>query len=175
MKIALLGAESSGKTQLALDLAAHCRAAGRTAHVVAEYLREWCDRKGRTPRPDEQEAIAREQARRVDAAPACDVLIADTTPLMVAIYSALLFDDRSLYGFAGAHQSSYDLTLVMGLDLPWVADGHQRDGPHVREPVDALLRQALYGSATVYGVVYGWQDERLTHALSAIDFVALRY
>jgi nicotinamide riboside kinase len=89
----------------------------------------------RTGRP-----LPQEQARRVLTALDADVVIADTTPLMTAVYSHLLFDDESLYDFALAHQRIYDATLVTGLDLPWVADGLQRDGPKVREPVDALLR-----------------------------------
>jgi hypothetical protein len=30
--------------------------------------------------------------------------VADTTPLMIAIYSDMLFDDKSLYDFALQHQ-----------------------------------------------------------------------
>ena len=169
MKVALLGAESTGKTQLARHLTAHFIAQGATATLITEVLREWCDREGRTPRREEQDGIAREQARRADEAPAVDWLIADTTPLMIAIYSDLLFGDRSLYDFALVHQRSYDITLVTGLDLPWVADGHQRDGPQVREPVDALLRAALAGGGIAYHVIYGHGAERLRHALLAIN------
>ena len=62
----------------------------------------------------------------------------------------------------------YDATLVTGLDLPWVADGLQRDGPHVREPVDALVRDALAKAAVPYRVVYGSGEERLANALVAL-------
>lgn len=177
MKIAILGAESTGKTELTLQLAAHFKAVGQTdgqagvpsVHLVPEFLREWCNTQARTPRPDEQFGIATEQARRVDASPPHDWLIADTTPLMIAIYSDMLFDDPSLYDMALAHQRSYDLTLVTGLDLPWVADGLQRDGPHMREPVDALIRAALARGKINYQVVYGTGDLRLANALKCIE------
>lgn len=173
MKIALLGAESTGKTQLASDLAAHLRGQGVQVALVAEVLREWCQREGRTPRPEEQMAIAQEQERRVDAAAAgAEIVIADTTALMVAIYSAMLFEDGSLYQFALERQRGYDLTLVTGLDLPWVADGLQRDGPHVREPVDALVRAALARASVGYQVIYGSGNARLVHALDALHSVA---
>jgi nicotinamide riboside kinase len=114
--------------------------------------------------------IAQEQERLVDAAAATsDIVISDTTSLMVAIYSAMLFDDGTLYQFALSRQRSYDLTLVTGLDLPWVADGLQRDGPHVREPVDALIRGALEKAGVPYRVVYGSGPERLNNALAALD------
>ena len=172
MKIALLGAESTGKTELAQALAAHFRAQGQAAVAVPEVLREWCAREGRTPRPEEQLPIAQEQERRVDEAAAEGrIVIADTTALMVAIYSAMLFEDGTLYRFALERQRGYDHTLLTGLDLPWVADGLQRDGPHVREPVDAMLRDALARAAVPYRVVYGSGPERLASALAAVDAV----
>ena len=173
MKIALLGAESTGKTRLAAELAGHLRAQGKSVAVAPEFLREWCEREGRTPRPEEQMAIAQEQERRVDAAAqTSQVVIADTTALMVAIYSAMLFDDSALYEFALERQRGYDLNLVTGLDLPWVADGLQRDGAHVREPVDMLVRKALASAGVDFRVVYGSGAERLANALAAIDSLA---
>ena len=169
VKIALLGAESTGKTRLADELATHLRSQGRSVAVVPEVLREWCAREQRTPRPEEQLSIAQEQERRVDAAAAnAQVVIADTTALMVAIYSAMLFEDGTLYQFALARQRSYSLTLVTGLDLPWIADGLQREGPHVREPVDAMIREALGRAQVPYRMVYGSGEERLLNALAAI-------
>ena len=168
-KVALLGAESTGKTQLSQDLAHHLLAQGLRVIVVAEYLREWCVRENRTPRPEEQLPIAQEQERRVDAAAAdADVVIADTTSVMVAIYSAMLFEDGTLYQFALQRLRSYDAVLLTGLDVPWVADGLQRDGPHVREPVDALVRGALERAAVPYQVVYGLGPVRLASALAAL-------
>lgn len=169
MKIALLGAESTGKTVLSQALAAALRERGHRVAVVGEVLREWCERAGRTPRPEEQLPIAREQELRVDAAAAgADIVIADTTSVMVAIYSAMLFEDGTLYRFALERQRGYDLTLVTGLDLPWVADGLQRDGPHVRGPVDALVREALARAGVAYRVVYGTGEERTRNALAPV-------
>jgi nicotinamide riboside kinase len=169
-KIALLGAESTGKTHLSHEIAEHFRARGFTVEVVTEVLREWCAREGRTPRPHEQLPIAQEQERRVDAAARhADVVIADTTSVMVAIYSAMLFKDGSLYQFAVERQRGYDVTLVTGLDIPWVADGLQRDGPHVREPVDSQVRLALADAGVPFRVVYGSGAQRLANALAAID------
>lgn len=171
-RIALLGAESTGKTQLALAIGEALRQQGRTVAVVSELLRDWCDREGRTPRADEQAAIAHAQACRVMALDGLEFVIADTTPLMTAIYSHLLFGDESLYDFALAHQRIYDATLVTGLDLPWRADGLQRDGPHVREPVDTMLRAALTRSGMTWQVIYGNADARLENALNAIFSIA---
>jgi nicotinamide riboside kinase len=170
MKIALLGAESTGKTQLAGELAAQLRRRGRQVAVVDEVLREWCVRAGRAPEPAEQLPIALEQEQRVDRAVAGNaVVLADTTALMVAIYSGMLFPDGELYRFALERQRSYDLTLLTGLDLPWVADGLQRTAPQGRAAVDALLRKSLGDAGVAYRVVYGLGAQRLANALAAVD------
>ena len=171
-RIALLGAESTGKTALAQGLQAHFQARGIPTALVPEYLRTWCGAAGRTPRPEEQQGIAQKHARQLSAPTDVRLLVADTTPLMVAVYSDYLFGDRSLYPFALEHQRSYHLTLLTGLDLPWVADGLQRDGAHVREPVDALVRAALDGAGIPYRIVYGSGTARLENALFAINSAA---
>ena len=172
LRIAIVGAESTGKSVLAQALAdALAREFGLRCAVVDEYLREWCDQHGRTPRDDEQMGIALEHARRIDSAaarPGLDVLRCDTTPLMVAIYSDLLFDDRSLEPVARACQQRMDITLLTALDLPWVADGLQRDGPHVREPVDARVRARLNSWRTDWALVAGTGSERTDRAVDAL-------
>lgn len=168
MKIAILGAESTGKSQLAAALGAHLESSGMLVHRVDEHLREWCDEHQRTPRQDEQLLIAKTQIARVLTAPAHAVVITDTTPLMTAVYSQMLFNDHSLDAMALEHQSMFDVTLLTGLDLPWVSDGLQRDGPHVREPVDAAVRRMLNQAGVPYQVVYGAGAQRLENALYGI-------
>lgn len=167
--VALLGAESTGKTTLANELGAALAARGERVAVVGEYLREFCDREGRTPLMAEQRAIAAEQTRRIaQAAAQHDLVIADTTALMIAVYSDHVFDDLALYDEALAAHARADLTLLTALDLPWQADGLQRDGPHVREPVDAKVRAALARAALGCAVVFGEGETRLANALAAI-------
>jgi len=170
--IAVLGAESTGKTELARAIAARLARRGVAVRLVPEYLREWCDLEQRTPRADEQAAIAVEQTRRIAAAAARGVAIADTTAVMTAVYSDLLFSDTSLYADALAAQRGYAVTLLTALDLPWVADGLQRDGPQVREPVDAAVRATLQRAAVPYAVVHGNGPQRLASAWNAITRTA---
>lgn len=168
--IALLGAESTGKTTLAARLAEALRTPQQRVAVVAEYLREFCDRQGRTPRREEQAGIAAEQTRRIDAAAEShDIVVADTTALMIAVYSHHVFDDTSLYPAALRDHARADLTLLTATDLPWQPDGLQRDGPHVREPVEHKVRTALEGAGLAYGVVFGTGPARLVNALAAAE------
>lgn len=168
--IVLLGAESTGKSTLAAALGTALGARGRRVAVVAEALREFCDREGRTPRRDEQAAIAAAQSRRIDEAAArAEIVVADTSALMIAVYSDLVFGDASLYAAAEAVQHRYDLTLLAAPDLPWQADGFIRDGAHVRGPVDARIRAALARTGVAFAEVSGTGEARLACALAAID------
>lgn len=170
MKIAIVGAESTGKSVLAVALAdALAEATGLRVAAVPEWLRLWCEREGRTPRPHEQAGIAEETHARIDAAAAAhDIVVCDTTALMTTVYSDLLFADRSLDALAIAHQRTMDLTLLTALDLPWVADGHQRDGPHVRGPVDDRVRALLIRHGLPWALVAGAGPARLQCALDAV-------
>lgn len=170
--IVLLGAESTGKTTLARDIGAALRVRGESVAVVDEALREFCEQQQRTPRRDEQAGIAAEQSRRIAAAAAAaggSVVVADTSALMIAVYSDFVFADRSLYASAETAQRRYALTLVTALDLPWRADGLQRDGAHVRAPVDALVRASLQRAGVAFRTVAGSGGDRLANALAAVD------
>ncbi len=169
--IAIVGAESTGKTWLAREAATRLAlATGLRCTWVPEVLREWCDQQGRTPQRHEQAGIAAEQARRIEAAATThELVLCDTTPLMTSVYSEHVFGDRSLHAMALAWQRRHcALSLLTALDLPWVADGLQRDGPQVREPVDALIRGLLIGEALPWSSVAGQGERRLDAAVDAI-------
>jgi nicotinamide riboside kinase len=169
--IAIVGAESTGKSTLAAALATRIGdQTGLRCTCVGEFLREWCERERRTPRADEQQGIAGEQQRRIaEAAASHEVVVADTVPLMIAVYSRLLFADASLIPMAIAAQRGVAHTLLTALDLPWVADGHQRDGEHVRVPVDGAVRALLAAHGLGWSVVSGQGDERLERAFDAVS------
>jgi hypothetical protein len=95
--IAIVGAESTGKTTLAAGLADRLSSLGMARVAwVAETLRDWCAAHGRTPRRDEQAGILQAQSERIAAAAANhEVVVCDTTALMTAVYSRLVFGDRS--------------------------------------------------------------------------------
>jgi nicotinamide riboside kinase len=170
LRIAIVGAESTGKTTLAAALAPRlAQDTGLRVAWVPELLREWCDHVGRTPHAHEQAALVRGQHERIEAAAAAhDVVVCDTTALMTAVYSRTIFADRSLEARAISLHRPMALTLLTALDLPWVADGILRDGPQVREPVDALVRELLIGSGLPWALVAGRGAARLEAAVDAV-------
>lgn len=170
--VALIGGESTGKTTLSNALAERLRTRhGLRCRRVGEHLRHWCQAADRAPLAHEQAALAARQAELIAeaaSAPDVDLVIADTSALVVAAYSELYFDDRSLWPEALAWQRGYGLSLLMGLDVPWVPDGLFRDSPGVRARTDHLLRQALQSAGLPFQTVYGQGEDRLQQALRPI-------
>lgn len=169
--IALVGGECSGKTTLAQALAAALQQQGWKVQVVDEALRDWVNRHGRTPQSHEQAPIALAQAAAIDTArlsPGTQLVLADTTPFMTAAYSELYWDDDSLWPWATGWQRGCSQTWLMGCDLPWQADGAQRDGPHWRARADDLLRQRLQAAGLAYRTFHGTTEQRLAQALRAL-------
>ncbi len=170
--VTLLGGESTGKSSLSRALHAHLNQnTALRAVCVPEHLRLWCEREGRAPRADEQAALADIQARRIAEAVREDVdlVIADTTALVIAAYSERYFGDTRLLAPAIGHQHGYHLHLLMGLDLPWVPDGLFRESPAVRDDIDAILRRELLAAGIAFQTVCGQGDRRLQGTLSALQ------
>ncbi|MNR79370.1 Trifunctional NAD biosynthesis/regulator protein NadR [compost metagenome] len=158
LRVALLGAESTGKSTLAAALASHYQTVW-----VSEYLREFVEVQQRTPQAHEQILIATTQIAREDAAAqhAQHFLFCDTTPLMTALYSQFYFGEVDAALQALALQHRYDFTIVAEPSNPWVADGLQRESDSVRQEVHRLLLRALDEARIPYLLVAGDTEERL--------------
>jgi len=165
-RIAILGAESTGKSTLAEALAA------RYGTVwVPEYLREFVDVQQRVPHEDDQPGIARTQlAREAALLPqARRFLFCDTAPLMTAVYSRIYWGrvPADLLALEAAHD--YALTVVAAPDLPWVPDGLQRESEAVRMRVHACLIEVLEGRGIPYVMVAGELGQRVAKVESLLS------
>lgn len=161
LRVAILGAASSGKSTLAQALASRYQTLW-----VPEYLREFVDVQGRVPRADDQFHIASTQRAREDAlaGEAHQYLFCDTTPLMTAIYSRHYFGevDAPLAALAACHRQDYALTLVTAADIPWVADGLQRECEAVSITINRMLLDELALRGIPYLLIAGDPGERLS-------------
>ena len=172
--VCVIGAESTGKTTLAQSLAQHFG-----GPWVPEYLREFCDARGRTPRRDEQSLILETQRVNELAAGAnagdsgAQYVFCDTAPLLTAVYSDFVFADRSLYPRARTLHARYALTLLLEPDIAWVADGLQRDGEQVRAPITQMIARELSDIGVRCATIAGHGDLRLAAAIAAIDGIDL--
>ena len=173
LRIAVLGAESSGKSTL-------CEVLARAHDTlwVPEYLREFVDTHGRVPVESDQFGIARTQQEREDAAAACAgsrarrLLFCDTTPLMTALYSRVYWGrvDAQLAALAARHD--YALTLVTAPDVPWVPDGLMRESEAVRARVYAMVVDELDARGIPFGLVQGNLAQRVRQVEAALKVIA---
>lgn len=166
-RVAILGTASSGKTTLAAALARRY-----STLWVPEYLREFVDTAGRVPAAADQIHIARTQRAHEEAAAprAHGFLFCDTTPLMTAVYSRHYFGgiDDQLAALADAHASDYDVTLVTASDIPWVADGLQREDEEVSITINRMLLEELAARGIAYLPVGGSVEQRVATVASAL-------
>ncbi|MES2018843.1 MAG: ATP-binding protein [Pseudomonadota bacterium] len=160
-RVAILGAESSGKSTLAAALAAQYGTLW-----VPEYLREFVETEGRVPVEEDQCGIARTQMAREDAAAAnaSRFLFCDTTPLMTALYSRWYWGrvDAQLALLERRHD--YACTIVTAPDSPWEADGLQRESEQVRQTIHEQVLQMLAERDIAYLLVTGSLQQRLLQA-----------
>lgn len=169
-RIAIVGAESSGKTTLAQALAQHYGTAW-----VPEYGRLYTEGKytgDRTWRSDEFTLIADGQMRLEDQlAESCNgLLICDTDVLATYLWHRryMGFDSPTLE--RAARKRHYDLYLLAGTEIPWVQDG-TRDGQDIRDGMQREFLQALKRHDRRYVEIEGPQATRLAAAITAIDGV----
>ena len=168
--ICLIGAECTGKTTLAQALAQRMGGV-----YVPEYLRRFTEQHGRTPERAEQLHILQEQVRQETAALATArrqrqaLVFCDTAPLLTAIYSDAVFADASLYPQAHGLHARYATTLLLEPDIPWVADGLQRDGVQLRATVHARIERALADWAWPHVRIGGALEQRLVAAADAVS------
>ena len=169
-RVAVLGAECTGKSQLCQALALSL-----PGLTFTEVLREWVAVEGRSPNAEEQfELFARQQESEeqavLDARRAgFEWVICDSAPLMTAVYSLFYFSDGRLIKEAVAHHRGYVHTLVCADDIAWVPDPGQRDGEAVRKGVQTQLIETLGQYCPQAVLVEGLDDARLNRALEALS------
>jgi NadR type nicotinamide-nucleotide adenylyltransferase len=185
-RVVVLGAESTGTTTLARDLATHYRRRGGAfadGPAVGEYGRTHTEHKLAAARAFDPAAtldglvwtvgdfvdVAVRQAADEDAA-------AGTSPILVCdndSWAATVWCERYLgrthpdvEAAAGARPHLYLLTDHVG--VPYEQDGW-RDGEHVREPMTALFVRRLMARGVPWALVAGHPAHRLRQAVRLCD------
>ncbi|MBK3393143.1 ATP-binding protein [Psychrobacter sp. M9-54-1] len=147
--VAILGAESTGKTTLCRDLAAHFG-----SPWVPEYMRTYLQAKWDNEQltctwddllPIAQGQIDLENKLAKQAAQLPDnnrYLFCDTSLFELMVYANWYYGDcpKALSQAALTHH--YDLILLTEVDIPWVADD-LRDSRHQREDISAYFASQL--------------------------------
>ena len=167
IRVVLTGSESTGKTTLAIRLAAHYG-----VEYVPEFVREYAERKAGPIGMDDHGPIARGQIALEDEylARSPRLLIQDTDLLSTVVYCDHYFGRCPPWIVDAARARRPDLYLLCEIDLPWVADGI-RDRGHMREDLQSLFRAAVQASGAPRVTIEGDDDERFRKAIAGIDRV----
>ncbi len=168
-RVALLGAESTGKTTLAQRLSSSFNTTW-----VPEFGRAYCEqqRDARELTLDDFDAIARGQIEDEEAAArsANRVLICDTDVRTTATWSDLIRGTRSAWLAREAAVREYSHVILMADDVPWVDDG-SRVLQNQRAQHTALLEAELRSSGQSFTRVGGGFDERFEQARAVVSRV----
>lgn len=166
-RICLHGPESTGKSAMAPRLARHF-----DGTFVPEFGRIYCENFGTDLTMADLVTIARTHDRKTQAAVATGLfpVIADTDPLMTAVWADMLFGRRDPW--FDQWQDTADAYLLFDIDLPWEEDGTRCFGtPEERRRFFDLSRAELERRGVRWAMVRGTGSQRYLSALDAIAWL----
>lgn len=172
LTVVITGSECTGKTTLAARLSERFG-----APWSREFVREYVDRKQAPLDSSDVEPIAagqlagEQQAERQAVAQGSALTIRDTDLHSTAVYSRHYYGSCPPWIANAARERTADLYLLLAPDVPWVADGLQRDRPDERARVEIhrLFRDALEAAGARVVEIGGSWAEREAAAVSVVE------
>lgn len=164
-KVCVFGPESTGKSTLAKQLAAHFNSV-----YVPEYAKTYIESTGKDIDSDDMVAIARGQCALEDATArdANRVLFCDSDLVTSIIWSGRLVGKIPDWLRNEADNRHYDLYLLTHYDVPWVDDVHRyipKESPAFFDRCVLELESRHRNFVQIKG---GW-DERFKLAVAAVE------
>ncbi|MCX6246924.1 MAG: ATP-binding protein [Bacteroidetes bacterium] len=165
LKIAITGPESTGKSQLAEELAMHYHTV-----FVPEFARAYIDALDRPYNRKDISIIAEGQLREEHRLfrVATRMLFCDTELMVTKIWSEVKYGKCDPWILQQIEGNKYDLFLLCNIDLPWENDP-QREHPHMREKLFSLYFDELTERGFPFRVVSGTGEERLKNAIGHLE------
>lgn len=162
-KVAIVGPESTGKSELTQQLATHYQ-----TDWVPEYAREYLDQLTRPYQEHDLLEIAKGQLRLEDEKREADPLFCDTNLIVIKIWSDHKYGRTHPEILQSLQERTYDFYLLTDIDLPWQEDA-QREHPNLRAYFFGVYKQYLEDHQLPYGVVTGTGKERFACAVNIVQ------
>ncbi|TVQ93997.1 MAG: ATPase [Bacteroidetes bacterium] len=164
-RVAITGPESTGKSNLARELALHYN-----TEFVAEFARQYIDNLDRAYNQEDILLIAQNQliSEEKMTQRANTYLFCDTELIVTKIWSLHKYNFCHPWILEQIEKHVYDLYLLCDVDLPWEYD-KQREHPHMREFFFNWYKKELEQYDFPYRIVSGNKEKRLKNAIKITD------
>ena len=166
-RIVITGPESTGKTELAKDLAEKLGAVW-----IPEYARTYVKNLDHPYDYDDVIHIARHQIDQEDRDSANienRILIFDTWLIITKVWLDLVFGRCPEWITDHIRSAKIDLFLVCATDLPWIADPVRENGGDKREELFQIYCDEIRSFGFNYEVITGTGEARTKNALKALS------
>lgn len=163
-KIAITGPESTGKSEMAKNLANYFNTVW-----VPEFARDYIANLTHKYTIYDIEFIARKQLEieSILEKKANKLLFCDTELLVTKIWSEFVFNQTIDWIDQKINTHVYDLYLLMDIDLPWQEDP-LREHPHHRKTLFNRYYQELTENKLPFEIISGQGNQRLQNAVEVI-------
>ena len=166
-KIIIIGPESTGKSTLCTQLAAHFN-----TRWCPEYAREYLLEHGTDYSYDNLLTIAKGQwaLENQYAVNTEDLLFVDTDQYVMKVWCEFVFNQCHTWILNRVADQRADLYLLTNIDLPWVQDElreYPNEGP--RKELYHIYRDILVNQDVPWVEISGNYEERLKLAISSVS------
>ncbi len=167
IKIAVIGPESSGKSELTPWLANHIG-----CNFVSEYAREYIPKLDREVIYEDLDLILAEQLRQEDQYPNDKFLVCDTETIVVKVWAEVVYGRVSPFIHSAWKDRKYDFTLLCYPDLPWEPDP-LRSIPEWegRKAIFDIYENELKDLGRSYAILKGNGNQRFQNAIDLLSVV----
>jgi nicotinamide riboside kinase len=194
-KVVVIGPESTGKSTLCQQLAAHFQTSW-----CPEFARQYLLEHGMDYNYDDLLTIAKGQikleeeseksivssqwskkepdspfpTRHLPTGQAGSLLFIDTDMYVMKIWCEFVFGKCHQYILDQIAARKYDLYLLCNIDLPWIKD-ELREYPDLerRKQLYSIYRNTMLGQSTPWVDICGSYEERLNKAISAVGNIVV--
>ncbi len=167
LKIALLGAESTGKTSLCSQLSAYYNACW-----IPEYARDYIQQLNRQYTFEDVEHIAEQQNKQLNDVYIDDYVFFDTELIITKVWFEVVFNRCPSWISQSIAQSPINYYLLCNTDLEWVPDSVRENGGEMRNVLHKRYESILKEFNLPYQCVSGKGQDRLSCAINFIDNIS---
>ncbi len=187
IKISVIGPESTGKSTLCKELAAHYNSLW-----CPEYAREYLQTHGTKYSYKDLLIIAKGQVAleekylnstkerltglKKESLNYSPLLFIDTDMYVMKVWCEFVFGKCHRYILDQIAERKYDLFLLCNVDLPWIKDElREYPGIEIRKKIYYIYKDILVNQEVPWTEISGGYDKRLINAITAVEQIILRH